>query len=480
MSDEELPTRRDFLSGSATGLAGIAFACLLHEEAAAKGGAGRSKVEKASATGAHFAPKAKRVIQIFCMGGVSHVDTFDYKPELIKHNGQALSGKGKVDTFFGQPGNLMKSPFEFRQRGRSGLWCSDLLPNLAGCVDDITFLYSMKSKSSNHTPAAFFMNTGFTMNGFPCLGAWLSYGLGSENQDLPSFVVLPDSRGMIAGGTINWTSGFLPATHQGTMFNAGPVPVRDLFPPHDISPEDRLAAAQFLQSQNRRFTDQNPGDSTLTARLRAYELAARMQLSVPQAVDVQSESEETRRLYGLDNPVTEGFGRNCLVARRLLEKGVRFVQLYNGGAFLAPRINWDGHEDIVENHTKQAATMDKPVAGLLKDLKQRGMLDDTLLLWTTEFGRTPFTQGVGAKGRDHHPNGFTMWMAGAGLRPGVGYGATDEVGYAAADKPVEVYDFHATVLHLLGIDHKRLTYYHNGIQRRLTDVHGEVIRDILA
>jgi hypothetical protein len=249
------------------------------------------------------------------------------------------------------------------------------------------------------------------------------------------------------------------------MFNAGPVPVRDLFPPHDVTPAERQAAAAFLQRQNQRYTEQNPGDSTLTARLRAYELAARMQVSVPQVVNFDDESEATKKLYGLDRPESQGFGKNCLIARRLLEKGVRFVQLYNGGAFVSPRINWDAHEDLVENHTKQAGVMDRPVAGLLKDLKQRGMLEDTLLMWITEFGRTPFTQGLNAKGRDHHPNGFTVWMAGAGLKPGIGHGATDEVGYAASEKVTEVYDLHATVLHLLGIDHKRLTYYHNGTQR---------------
>jgi hypothetical protein len=467
----EALTRRDLFSGAATGLGAIALACLLSEEGRAETGA-RGPVT-------HFTPKARRVIQIFCMGGVSHVDTFDYKPELEKRHGQEISGKGKIDTFFGQPGTLMKSPFAFKKRGQSGLWCSDLLPHIAGCVDDITFLYSMKSKSSNHTPAAFFMNSGFTMNGFPCLGAWLSYGLGTLNQDLPAFVVLPDPRGMIAGGTINWTSGFLPATHQGTMLNADPEPVRDLFPPEGVGARERSAAAAFLERQNRRFADQDPGDTTLMARLRAYELAARMQASVPMVANIENESEATRRLYGLDSPKSAGFGRNCLLARRLLESGVRFVQIYNGGAFVSPRINWDGHENIVENHTNQAAVMDKPVGGLLKDLKQRGMLDDTLLLWTTEFGRTPITQGIGTTGRDHHPHGFTMWMAGAGLKPGMGVGATDEVGYHAVDRPVEVYDFHATVLHLLGLDHKRLTYYHNGIQRRLTDVHGEVIREIL-
>jgi hypothetical protein len=338
----------------------------------------------------------------------------------------------------------------------------------------------MTAKSSNHTPATFQMNTGFTMNGFPCMGAWISYGLGTENQNLPAFAVLTDPRGIPAGGAINWTSGFLPAAHQGVAFSNGKEPIPALFPPSEVDADRRKASAAFLERMNREYRTANPGDSALDARIRAYELAAQMQTSIPEAIDLDSESEATRRLYGLDNPVCAGFGRNCLLARRLVERGVRFVQVCNGGAFGGnPRINWDAHEDIVDNHTRQAAVMDQPVAGLLKDLKARGMLHDTLLLWTTEFGRTPITQGLNAKGRDHHQHAFTIWMAGAGLKPGFGYGASDEIGYSAAEHPQTVYDFHATVLHLLGIDHKRLTYYHNGIQRRLTDVRGHVIEDIL-
>src|SRR5579862_1162378 len=471
-ADGPLLSRRHFLWHAGGGLGAIALACLLNDEAAAQ-------VRKTP--GPHFPPKAKRVVQIFCMGGVSHLDTFDYKPELFRCDGQAMTNKGKVDTFFGQPGNLMKSPFAFKQHGQSGRWASDLLPHLAECVDDMTFLYSMTSKSSNHTPATFFMNTGFTMNGFPCLGAWLSYGLGTLNENLPAFVVLPDPRGLPAGGSINWTSGFLPAAHQGVAFGTGKEPVPDLFPPPGVDPAHRRASLTFLTRMNRDYLARNPGDSTLDARLRTYELAAQMQTSIPEAVNCDHESTATQRLYGLDNPITEGFGRNCLLARRLLERGVRFVQVCHGGAFGGnPRINWDAHEDIVDNHTRQAAILDRPVAGLLQDLKARGMLEDTLLLWTTEFGRTPITQGLNTRGRDHHQHAFTIWMAGAVLKPGFGYGASDEIGYFAAENPLEVYDFHATVLRLLGLDHKRLTYYHNGIQRRLTDVHGAVIEPILA
>lgn len=466
--------RREFLAQSAGGIGAIALACLLHEESSAQ-------TETTKRPQLHFPAKAKRVVQIFCMGGVSHIDTFDYKPELIRNDGKPMQGKGAPDTFFGQPGNLMRSPFRFQQRGKSGLWVSDLLPHLAECADKMTFLYSMTSRSANHTPATFFMNSGFTMNGFPCMGAWLSYGLGSLNEDLPTFVVLPDPRGLPAGGAINWTSGFLPAAHQGVVIGGGKDPVPDLFPPQVGDPIRHKAGMAFLEQQNRDFLAANPGDSELAARIKAYELAARMQTSIPEAISLEKESEATRRLYGLDNPAAAGFARNCLLARRLLEHGVRFVQVCHGGAFGGnPRINWDAHEDLVDNHVRQAASMDQPVAGLLQDLQARGMLDDTLLLWTTEFGRTPITQGLNAKGRDHHPHAFTIWMAGAGLKPGFGFGASDEIGYYAAQNPLEVYDFHATVLRLLGLDHKRLTFYHNGIQRRLTDVHGEVIQDILA
>jgi hypothetical protein len=435
-----------------------------------------------AAPGPHFPPRARRAIHIFSPGGVSHVDTFDYKPDLVKYHGQPLTGKGTLDPFFGKPGNLMQSLYPFRRRGRSGLWVSDLLPHLAGCVDDLVFIHSMVTKSSSHTPACFQMNTGFTLNGFPSLGAWLSYGLGSANQQLPTFVVLPDPRGLPNGGTNNWSQGFLPAEHQGTAFQtAGQEPVAHLATPAGVSREQRRASLDLLAQMNRRFADANPGDSALAARTRSYELAARMQVSIPEAVRFDDESAATQRLYGLDNPVTAGFGRNCLLGRRLLERGVRFVQLYNGASLGGnPRINWDAHEDVKTNHDAQAILLDKPVAGLLKDLKQRGLLDDTLVFWSTEFGRTPFTEGVGTRGRDHHNLAFTCWMAGAGLKKGVRYGVTDEFGYQVAEHPVTVYDFHATILQLLGVDHTKLTFYHNGIQRRLTNVHGHVIQPILA
>ncbi|HEY0456629.1 MAG TPA: DUF1501 domain-containing protein [Verrucomicrobiae bacterium] len=476
-SDVSPVSRRHFLWQAASGMSGIALAWLMQQENAF---AATSLPDSPYAPRPpHFPARAKRVIHIYACGGVSHVDTFDHKPDLTKFNGQELTNKGKIDTFFGRPGRLLKSPFPFKQYGKSGMWVSDLFPNLAGCVDEMTFIHSMVAKSSNHTPATFQMNSGFTMNGFPCMGAWVSYGLGSENQNLPAFIVLPDPRQLPAGGAINWTSGFLPAIHQGVAFRAKGAPIVDLATPSNIPPQKRQASLKFLDQMNQEFLEANPGDSTLAARIRSYELAARMQMSVPEVASIETETEATRKLYGMDVPQSAGFGRNCLLARRLIERGVRFVQLFNGGAFGSPRINWDAHENIVENHTNQAATLDKPVAGLLKDLKQRGLLEETLVLWTTEFGRAPMTEGMDGKGRDHHQHVFTIWMAGAGLKPGFRYGASDEVGYFAAEKPVSVYDFHATVLHLLGLNHERLTFYHNGIKRRLTDVHGEVLRDVL-
>ncbi len=467
-------SRRHFLWKNGVGLGGLALTCMLQEEAAAN--------ENRSITqGIHFPARAKRVVQIFCMGGMSQIDTFDHKPALEKFHGKKLQGRGELRGFFGQAGLIMKSPFQFKRYGKSGSWVSSILPNLATCVDECCFLHSMVAKSNNHTPATFQMNTGFTLNGFPCMGSWLSYGLGTENNNLPSFVTLPDPRGLPAGGSINWAAGFLPAAHQGVAFNtSGSELVRDLRTPSGVSAAKRTAGLDFLENMNRRFLEENPGNSELAARLRSYELAGAMQLSIPEAQDFSKESDEIKKLYGIENTASEGIGRNCLIARRLLERGVRFVQIINGGAFGSPRINWDAHESVVKNHTKMAASMDQPFAGLIKDLNQRGMLDDTLVLLTTEFGRGPATQGVNRPGRDHHPDAFTFFMAGAGLKKGFHYGESDDIGFAIADKPTTIHDFHATVLHLMGIDHKKLTYYHNGIQRRLTDVHGHVIKGIIA
>jgi len=465
--------RRTFLGQSATGLGSIALAWMLQRE----------KLLAATPSGFHFAPKARRAIHIFSPGGVSHVDTFDYKPELEKMDGKPLTGRGKLDPFFGRPGNLKKSYYDFARHGQSGQWVSTLFPHISQVVDDLAIIRSMVTKSSSHTPACFQMNTGFTQNGYPCMGAWLSYGLGTENDELPSFVVLPDPRGLPNGGSLNWSQGFLSARHQGVAFRTSgkESPVDNLATPADVPPTHRVRGLAALAKMNERFAAERPGDDLFQARIKAYELAARMQASIPEAVDFSDESEETKRAYGIDHPVIGPSARNYLQARRLIERGVRFVQIFNGGALGSPRINWDAHEDLKENHDAQALLLDQPCAALIRDLKQRGLMEDTLVFWTSEFGRTPFTEAkLEAKGRDHHPYVFTGWMAGAGVKAGTAYGASDEVGYDVAENPVTIYDFHATLLHLLGIDHEKLTYYHNGIERRLTDVHGHVVKALLA
>ena len=462
-------TRRNFCNQMASGLGTIALASLLDQD-------------RAHADRPHNLARAKRCIHIFSPGGVSQVDTFDYKPALERLDGKRLMGKGEIDTFFGKIGVLRKSFYRFRQHGASGSWVSELFPYLADRVDDLTFFHALVSKSSSHTPACFQMNTGFTQVGFPSVGSWLSYGLGTANDELPTFVVLPDPRGLPNGGTSNWSQGFLPAQHQGTAFStsAKRQAIAHLKTPDSVSLDGRQAGLSLLADLDNRFADANPGHDQLRARVRSYELAARMQSSIPRVVDFGDETQATRKLYGLDDSVIGQSASNFLLARRLIEQGVRFVQIFNGGALGSPRINWDAHEDLVRNHTNQARHLDQPAAALLADLKQRGLLDDTLVVWSSEFGRTPFTQGNPGKGRDHHPLVFTAWMAGAGLKPGYHHGVSDDVGYQPAENPVTVYDFHATLLHLLGIDHTRLTYYHNGLARRLTDVHGHVVHDVLA
>jgi Protein of unknown function (DUF1501) len=472
--------RREFFSWVRTGLGGIAAATLLTGEGLVRAAPVASE---AADPPPHHAARARRVVQICLCGALSHLDSFDYKPRLAELHGQPLSSEEKPDVFFGQVGLLRKHDWEFRQRGESGLWISDLFPNIAELADELTIIRSMVAETSNHTPATFQENTGFRLNGFPTVGAWLSYGLGSESDDLPSFVVIPDARGYPAGGTINWSNGFLPARHQGVTLRSKGAPIDDLRPAVPITEDRETATRDFLAELNRRHLAERSDEDVLAARIRSYELAARMQLAVPEVADLSHETAATQALYGLDHEESADFGRGCLLARRLLERGVRFVQLFSGGSFGSPRINWDGHEDMRENHGREAPRIDRPVAGLLADLRQRGLLDDTLVLFTTEFGRTPFTQSAAdtvGLGRDHNQYGFSIWMAGAGLRHGLAYGATDEVGYKAVEKIATWHDFHATVLHLLGIDHERLTFYHNGIQRRLTNVHGQVIGDLLA
>lgn len=471
-------SRRRVLDFSTASLTGAAFTSLLMRDRIA-----RADAVSAEAKGTpHLPVKAKRVIHLCLCGGVSHIDSFDYKPELEKFHGKSLQSEERPATFFNQVGLIRKNDWEFKQRGQSGLWVSDLFPHIAEVADELTVVRSMVAESANHTPATFEENTGFRLNGFPVMGSWVSYGLGCETDELPSYVVLPDGRGLPAGGTINWSNGFLPAQHQGVTFQSQGPAIYDLFPSRELPVGSDLASRKLLEEINRRHLAVTGTEDALLARMKSYELAAKMQLAVPEVTNLKQETEATRLMYGLDKEETSDFGSRCLLARRLLEKGVRFVQLFSGGSFGSPRINWDGHEDVKENHTREAGRLDQPVAALLKDLRQRGMLEDTLILCTSEFGRTPFTQSgadqVGT-GRDHNMYGFSIWMAGAGLKHGVAYGATDEIGWKAVEKPVHWYDYHATVLHLLGIDHERLTYYHNGIQRRLTNVHGEVLHDIL-
>ncbi len=463
--------RRRFLNWAVHGLGATAFTSLL-------------RAEEAVVLRPHLAPKARRVINICLVGGYSQIDSFDYKPELTEFHGKTPPGK-KPEPFFGRVGLLRKNDWPFRQRGQSGLWVSELFPHLAKVADELTVIRSMYSDTSNHTPALFMSNSGFQTNGFPSLGGWLSYGLGKASDSLPAFVVIPDRRGAPSGGSSNWSNGFLPGEHQGVVFRSSEQPVRDLFPPKQVSKEAQETTDSLLAYMQRKQLERLGGvDDILGARLRSYELAARMQISLPEVTNLNSEPRHIAESYGLGSRETGDFARNCILARRLLERGVRFVQLFSGGPLGGkPRTSWDGHEDMIGNHTREALRIDQPVAALLKDLKQRGMLEDTLVTFTTEFGRTPFTQSPSNKvglGRDHNGPGFTVWMAGAGLRPGIAYGNTDETGHRAEENRVSWHDFHATVLHLLGIDHERLTFYHNGIQRRLTNVHGHIISDLLA
>lgn len=477
MTEFKQSTRRDLLHWGVQGIGATALVSMLGDE---------GLLQAADAKGAfpNFPAKAKRVVHICLVGGMSHLDSFDYKPELEKMHGKSLKYNEKPDIFFGQVGLLRKSDWTFKQRGKSGLWMSDMFPHIAGMADELTVLRSMVSESANHTPALFFANSGFQFNGYPSMGSWLSFGLGNESDALPTYVVLPDSRGGPNGGASNWTAGFLPAQHQGVMFRGGKQPVRDLFPTRPIPDGSDADVRKFLKEINQQHLERIGDDQQLAARIRSYELAARMQLSVPKVSDLSGESKQTHKMYGLDNKTTADCGGRCLLARRLLEQGVRFVQIFSGGPIGgSPRSSWDAHENVKQNHTQEAIRIDQPVAALLKDLKQRGMLKDTLVLFTTEFGRTPFTQSAANQvgpGRDHNRYGFSVWMAGAGLKPGTAYGETDDVGWKVAENPISWHDFHATLLHLFGINHERLTYYHNGIRRRLTNVHGNVIKAVLA
>ncbi|MBI2434596.1 MAG: DUF1501 domain-containing protein [Candidatus Hydrogenedentes bacterium] len=457
-------SRRQFLGNIGGGFAGLALAQLFTRDAAALVN--------------HHLPTVRRIIQLFMTGGASPMDTFDYKPALEKLHGQMLGPKEKPEGFTAPAGAMMKSPFEFRQYGQSGRWVSSVFPEQAQLVDEMAFLMAMTTKTNVHGPGTYMMNSGFLLPGFPCMGAWISYALGNIADNLPTFVVLPDAKGLPYNQRGCFSAGFLPAMHQGTVINAAAVqPVPDLFAEAlpGFSEHDAEGLA-LLDTINRVHASQHPGDSRLDARIASYELAAKMQLSAPEAFDVMQEPPYLRTAYGLDQTVTEDFGRRCLLARRLIERGVRFVQVWSGPQGATG--NWDNHANIQTELPPMAASIDRPIATLLRDLKARGLDEDTLVVWTTEFGRTPFAQG--SLGRDHNGGSFVTWLWGAGIKPGVAHGQSDDWGYQAEDGRTYCYDLHATILHLLGIDHERLTVRKDGIDRRLTDVHGEVIRRILA
>ena len=477
--------RRDFLQRAGSGLGGVALTALLSEHGLLASGAPvRPKIDPShpyAPRDPHFAPKAKRVLMIFCSGAVSHVDTFDFKPELVKRHDTPMPGSGGLITFQGEQGNLIKPIRDFKPRGQSGKMISELLPNIAEIADEMCFIHSMTAKSNTHGPAENQMSTGYILDGFPSAGAWVTYALGSENQNFPAFVAIPDPRGVPQIGSRHWNSAFLPAAFQGTAFNAE-KPIPNLARPASVSEAAEKGTRDLLMRLNERHLEQNPGDSDLAARISAYELAAKMQLAATEISDLKSESAATLESYGVNdaNRTKAGFAKNCILARRLIERDVRFVQLFNGSYAMGEGVgNWDGHKKIADQYAVHAPILDQPCAALLRDLKQRGLLAETLVAFVTEFGRMPTFQ-KGANGRDHNPKGFTVWLAGAGVKHGFSYGATDEFGYQATEGVTTIYDLHATMLHLLGLDHERLSFYNNGIERRLTDVHGHVVKGILA
>jgi len=482
--------RRQFFGQAASGLSSVALTHLLAADRLLKAADNDSSQPRGPAINAsrplavrqpHFAGRAENVIVIFCSGGCSHLDTFDYKPELVKRHGQQLPG-GKLITFQGEQGRLTQPLYRFRPRGSSGKMISELVDHIGELADDMCFVHSMTSKTNSHGPAENVMSTGSNLDGFPSLGAWVTYALGSENENLPAFVAIADPRGKPQSSVNNWGPGFLPAAFQGTDFNAA-QPIRNLGRPAAIAAPADLATRRFLEQLNQRHLDRFPGDNQLTARIASYQLAARMQLSVPQVSQLANEPEHIHRLYGTNdsqNPLKAAFARNCLLARRLIERGVRFVQLFNGAYQTGGEgtSNWDGHKILKKQYDVHGPILDQPVAGMMRDMRQRGLLDKTLIVWCTEFGRMPTFQ-KGASGRDHNPSGFTCWMMGAGVRKGFSYGATDPFGHKAVEHKANVHDLHATILHLLGLNHKRLTFYHNGLERRLTDVEGHVLTPIL-
>ncbi|RMG39970.1 MAG: DUF1501 domain-containing protein [Planctomycetota bacterium] len=470
-------SRREWLQRAGCGAGLIGLATLLADEGLLAAPAANPLAPRQP----HFPAKAKSIIWLFINGGPSHVDTWDYKPELAKRDGQDLPGFDRFTGFFANAvGGLMKSPFKFSQHGECGKWVSEIFPHLSKHVDKMAFIHSGFTKSNNHSPALFMMNTGFTQMGHPCVGSWVTYGLGSESNDLPAFVVMsdPKGRGLPKGYSLNWGAGFLPSVFQGTWLKPTGDPIDNLKPPAELPPALQRHQLDLLKTLNARHRLRHPEEADLAARIESFELAYRMQSAAPEALDVTREPQHIQRLYGLDNPQCAHFAEQCLIARRMVERGVRCVQIYSGG--MENQRSWDGHNDIEGNHRGFAGETDQPIAGLLQDLDQRGLLDSTLVIWGGEFGRLPVAQKAKKPGRDHNPHAFTFWFAGGGVKGGVSYGATDDVGFKAVENRVSVHDLHATILHLLGLDHERLTYRYNGRDFRLTDVEGRVIHEIIA
>jgi hypothetical protein len=453
-------TRREFLWQVGGGFAGLALADLMASEAIAASPLAQKLP--------HFTAKAKHCVFLFMNGGPSQVDTFDPKPALTKYNGTAYTGDAKVGSNGRAVGHLMQSPFEFRQHGESGLPISSLFPHTARHADDLCVIRSMHSDTAAHGSGCLQMNSGSIFIGKPSLGAWLNYGLGTMNQNLPGFVVMTDPRGGPIGSASNWTAGYMPAAYQGTLFRSGGSPLLDLATPEGTGERTQRRSLDLLKSLNEEHLKQHPDETELMARIESYELAYRMQTEALGVVEVERESPETREMYGLNDKVSADFGRKCLITRRLIEKGVRFIQLYSGGGHIED--TWDGHNDCIANHKLHAAETDKPIAALISDLKRTGLWDETLLAWGGEFGRTPTSEGVGKPGRDHDWHGFSMWLAGAGVKGGQAIGATDELGFKAVEDPCHVSDLHATILHLMGLDHTRLSFLHQGLNQRLTGV----------
>ena len=474
-------SRRQMLQRAGGGLGWLACMTMLQ-------GAGVRETSAATANHplapkpSHFRPRAKSVIWIFVNGGPSQVDTFDYKPELARMDGRKLEGFDNKTGFFQDAvGPLMKSPFAWRRHGQSGTWVSDLFPHVARQADKLALIHSCWTQSNNHSPALFMMNTGVTRMGFPCVGSWATYGLGSVSANLPSFVVMSDplNRGLPKGNALNWGAGFLPSIYQGTWLRPQGEPIDNLQRPAALSDERQRAQLNLLARLNHRSLAGSSVDGELAARIESFELAYRMQTAAPEAFDVRREPEDIQQLYGLDQKHCAHFATQCLMARRLVERGVRFVQIYSGG--MENQLSWDCHADLIGNHRGFARETDQPVAALLVDLEQRGLLDETLVIWGGEFGRLPLSQKGDKPGRDHNPHAFTVWLAGGGAKGGVHYGETDEIGFKAVVNKVHVRDFHATLLAALGIDHEKLSFRFQGLDQRLTGVEeARVVHEVLA